>query len=432
MTSLKSRLKKAKARLFGTVTQDIAVPFNLKCDCGRSINGVRRVSWQIATCSACDATIYVLPVNVYPATTRIRSEVLDGSVTKRLSVIVRDLALGEKEVTPDLRSSEKSMTTSRSGRAASRASTTSNGTSSDSSDVVEVSTGRSRRPDTGRKISNAAAALVAAEILVDEPAVRVPRASFGVVLRRIFTPFRLLMLSAAVLIAVTGWWLVNQRRMDDARKTWRREMDVAEKALESQDLAKLHDSLSKAVAAAHTLNRDNADSRRATSLFMQTQAVHDLSSIDMPSVLAACVSDKGKLSSEKTTSAADAITGQWFVFECSFQQSAGELTANLPLIVNSVPVTISMRSDMLKRAVAAIPQAPLLFVASVESCSTGHGEREIQIRLDGQSPVLLTTQYHAGQMGFTAINSPGLNTILELQAEFLNSNSGLSGTESQQ
>ena len=432
MTNLKARLNKARARLFGTVTQDIAVPFNLQCDCGSPINGVRRVSWQIATCSDCDATIYVLPVNVYPATKRIRSEVLDGSVTKRLRVIARDLALGEKEIAPDLRSSEKSVSTSRTGRAASRASATGNGTNFDSSGVVDVSPGRSRKSGTGRKISNAAAALVAEEILVDEPAVRVPRASPGVVLRRIFTPFRLLMLSAAVLIAVTGWWLVNQRRMDDARKIWRREMDVAEKALESQDLDKLHDSLFKAVAAAQTLNRDNADSRRATSLFMQTQAVRDLSSMDLPSVIATCVSVDGKLSLEKATAAADAIKGQRFVFECTFKESADELMANLPLIVNSVPVTISIRSDMLKRAITAIPQSPVLFVASVESCSTGHGGREIQIRLDGQSPVLLTTQYHAGQLGFTAVNSPGLNTILELQTKFLNSNSGSSGKESQQ
>ena len=49
MTNLKARLNKARARLFGTVTQDIAVPFNLQCDCGSPINGVRRVSWQIAT-----------------------------------------------------------------------------------------------------------------------------------------------------------------------------------------------------------------------------------------------------------------------------------------------------------------------------------------------------------------------------------------------
>ena len=95
MTSLKARLSKAKARLFGTATKDIVVPFELPCDCGHRVTGIRRASWQIATCSACEARVYVLPVNVYPATKRVRSEVLDGSVANRLGVIVRDLVAGE-------------------------------------------------------------------------------------------------------------------------------------------------------------------------------------------------------------------------------------------------------------------------------------------------------------------------------------------------
>ena len=96
MTSLKASLTKAKARLFGTATKDIAVPFELPCDCGHRVTGIRRGSYQIATCTACDARVYVLAVNVYPATKRVSSEVLDGSVASRLSTIVRDLVVGDQ------------------------------------------------------------------------------------------------------------------------------------------------------------------------------------------------------------------------------------------------------------------------------------------------------------------------------------------------
>ncbi|MEJ7593938.1 MAG: hypothetical protein WKF77_20560 [Planctomycetaceae bacterium] len=238
---------------------------------------------------------------------------------------------------------------------------------------------------------------------------------------RVFTPFRLLMLSAAVLVAVTGWWIVTQRHMEDARKTWRREIDVAEKALEDKDLVALQDSLAKAVAAANTLQRDDIESRRAVSLLLQTQAVQNLSSTDLISLLSGCVSDDGALNTSKAAAAAESLTGKWFVFECSLLRSENGLQADLPLIVDSVPVTITISSESLQRAVTAMPQSPLMFVTSVEFCRVAEGGREFQIQLNGNSLTLITTQYHAAQLGFTAANSPGLNALLERQAEFLKS-----------
>lgn len=419
MSSLKARLSKAKSRLFGTATKDIAVPFELRCECGHNVAGVRRLSYQIATCSVCDARIYVLPVNVYPATQRIQSEVLDGSVASRLSVILRDLASGECQSDSD--SSPNSVAPPGRPRRL-RAASEESESNRDSSRIVAGSPGRSRKTKSVPKISSAAAALVADQILVEEPVVRVPRPGITVVLRRIFTPFRLLMLSAAVLIGVTGWWIVTQRQMDDARKTWRREMDVAEQALTARDLVTLHDSLSKAVTAATTLRRDDPDSRLAVSLLLQTQAVQDLSSTDLISTLAGCVSDGGKLSTEKIAVAADSLNGNWFAFECSLRHSPAGLTADFPLILNSVPVTISISSELLQRAGTALPQSPLMFVASVESCSVLDGGKELHVQLNGKSSTLITTRFHATQLGFTGANSQSLDALLARQAEFVKSN----------
>jgi len=397
MTSLKARLHKAKARLFGTAAKDIVVPFELACDCGHRMTGIRRMSYQIGTCTACDARIYVLPVNVYPATKRVRSEVLDGSVSSRLSVIVRDLVVGDHEqATP---------------------------AESDSSDGEKAADRRSRKSNSRAGISPAAAALAAEQILVEEPVVRVPRPSLAVVMRRVFTPFRLLMLSAAVLVALTGWWIVTQRRVEDARKTWRREMDVAEHALEDKDLVALHASLSKAVAAANTLQRDDVESRRASSLLLQTEAVQNLSSTDLVSILSGCVSDAGAFNSAKAAVAAESLNGKWFVFECSMLRSENGLKADVPLIVDFIPVTITISSDSLQRAFTALPQSTLMFVASVEFCRVVDSGREFHIQLNGNSSTLITTEYHAAQMGFTAANSPGLDALLERQAEFLKSGS---------
>ena len=416
MTSLKARLTKAKAQLFGTATKDIIVPFELPCDCGHRVTGIRRASYQIATCTACEARIYVLPVNVYPATKRIRSEVLEGSVTSRLSVVVRDLVVGE----PESQSSAKPATSPGKRRSRLPGLTETSPAESDSSEGEKVA-GRRSRESAPIKISPTAAARVAEQILVEGPIVRVPRPGLAVVMGRVFTPFRLLMLSAAVLVTVTGWWILTQRRMEEARKTWRREMDVAEQALEDKDLVALHDSLSGAVAAAKTLQRDDAESRRAASLLLQTQAVQNLSSTDLISMLSGCVSDDGTLNPEKATNAAESLSGKWFVFECSLLRVENGLQADLPLIVDSVPVTITISSDLLQRALTALPQSPLMFAASVEFCRVADSGQEFQIQLSSNSLTLITTPYHAAQLGFTAENSPGLNALLERQAEFLKS-----------
>ena len=431
MTSLKTKLTKAKARLFGTAIKDIVVPFELACDCGHRVGGIRRASYQVATCIACDAKIYVLPVNVYPSTRRVHSEVLDGSVASRLSVIVRDLVVGESESMPDSQSPTKPGTTLARRRSGLRAVSAADPPESDTGNVAEIPAKRSRKSITPSK-NIYATALVAEQILVEEPVVRVPRPGIAVVIRRIFTPFRLLMLSAAVLVALTGWWIVIQRRMDDARKTWRREMDVAEQALDDNDLVALHDSLSKAVVASNTLQRDDTESRRAISLLRQTQAVLNLSSADLISTLSGCVSDDGAFDTAKAAMAAESLNGKWFVFECSLLPAESGLKADMPLIVDSVPVTINISSDSLQRVVTALPQSPLMFVASIEMCRVVENGREFEIQLSGNSSTLITTLYHATQMGFTAANTPGLNALLERQAEFLKSDAVFAGKGRQQ
>lgn len=419
MTSLKARLSKAKARLFGTATKDIVVPFELPCDCGHRVTGIRRTTWQISTCSMCDARIYVLPVNVYPATKRVRSEVLDGSVANRLGVIVRDLVVGESEPASDSRASANpAAATSTARRTGLPSIPDTDSPQNDATQVADIPAKRSRRGNSP-PLNSRAVALVAEPILVEEPVVRVPRPSIAVITRRVFTPFRLLMLSAVVLIAVTGWWVVTQRRMDEARKTWRREMDTAEKALDEKDISTLGNSLAKAVAAGQILHRDDAEARRANSLLLQTKALQEFSSTDLISMLSGCATADGRLDAAKAATAAESLSGKWFVFETVLISSDNGLKADMPLIVDSVPVTIFVDSSVLQNAVTTMPQSPLFFAASVKSCDVVDGGRGLQIRLDGNSCTLVTTEFHAAEFGFTSANTPGLEALLERQATFL-------------
>lgn len=433
MSSLKARLSKAKARLFGTATKDIAVPFDLPCECGHRVSGVRRASWQVATCTGCEAKVYVLPVNVYPATKRIRSEVLDGSVVNRLGVIVKDLVAGDSESASD----PAALSDVCSMPPASFPSPRSPIDDQESSgrglvNSTDTSTKRSRRSDPRRnKVNAAAAALAADPILIEEPVVQVQRIDITVKMRRILTPFRMLMLSAAVLITATGWWVVTQRRFEDARKTWRREMDAAEEALERRDVSLLKDSLGKAIDASKILQRNDAEARRADSLYLQTKALQELGSTDIVSILAGCLSPDRRPDAEKAVAAAEVLKGKWFVFDAMVVNSGDELHVDLPFMIDSVPVKTVFRSEKIKQAITALPQSPLLFVAAVNDCEVVDGGREFRIELDGTTCTLVTTEFHASEMGFSPDNTPGLADLIRQQSEFVKSNAATIEREQQ-
>lgn len=341
---------------------------------------------------------------------------LDGPMTSRLGTIVQELVTGE----PATESSDLPGRKSTAGGSETRADKPFE-TTEHSQESRRGSRRKNRRPDSMPNLSPAAAAIVADPILIDEPVVRVPRPGIGVIIRRTFTPFRLLMLSAIVLVMATGWWVVAQRRSDEARKVWRREMDVAENALKEKDLTALEASLAKAVLAAETLNRDDPESRRAAGLLQQTRAVQDLSSADLVSLLSGNLTVNGTLSLKKAAAAADSLRSKLFVFDCAMLRSGDELLADIPLAVDSVTIVITIASDRLERAVTAMPQSPLLFVGTVESAQLVEERREFHIRLQDHTWSLITTEFHAAQLGFTPTNTPGLAALIKRQAEFLNS-----------
>ncbi|MCA9012317.1 MAG: hypothetical protein KDB01_21345, partial [Planctomycetaceae bacterium] len=73
--------------------------------------------------------------------------------------------------------------------------------------------------------------------------------------------------------------------------------------------------------------------------------------------------------------------------------------------------------DLLQAAVTALPQSPLLFVASIDSCVVR--DKALHLQLNGDSSALITTPLHAERLGFTSANTPGLDAILDRQKKFL-------------
>jgi hypothetical protein len=419
MPSLLARLAKAKSQLLGTASKEIPVPFELACDCGHRVTGIRRANYQLATCSACRNFIYVLPVNVYPTTRRVRSEVVDGPLVSKVGTVVRELLKGD---TPP----EESDRTEPRGTSPSKSTTPA---------CVDDSPGSRKNPGRRTRHGEPAAANSNAKVKSEDaaesiiakssvaPLVVVPRRSISYRLKRLFSPTRLLALAGVAVLIATGWYTVHQRQQEQARKTWRTEMDRAGEALKKRDLATLHESLTDALKAAHTLRRQDADVRTARSLLMQTDAVLKLSSVDLVVAFSGMVQEDGSINAAKAQAASDSLPGQLLVFEAVVRSSGSAsepCRVDVPLMIDNIPVEVRVLSPLLVNASEAMPGVPLLFVARIESGrAPADGSRVWSIVLESSSCALITTEFHANQLGFDVAMLPTVKATVARQDEFM-------------
>jgi hypothetical protein len=161
--------------------------------------------------------LYVLPVNPYPATRRVPSEVAAGGLAGRAAAAVRELA-GES-----------------SAGAGSRAGAGAGKRSAESVGERREAVGGSVKPGRRAAVSSpsgvpvpsspavpAAPAVpqvsqVAAQPVPQQAVQAVPvlqEVSLAVRLRRTFSPVRLLVTASLLLSCLTVWWMVQQRRQD--------------------------------------------------------------------------------------------------------------------------------------------------------------------------------------------------------------------------
>lgn len=415
MSSLLAKFAKAKSRLFGSAPESIPVPFEVPCDCGHRVTGIRRTSYQIAVCSACQSSIYVLPVNVYPTTKRIRSEVVDGPVLSRVGTVVRDLVRGDAAPEHDEPQEQRSPQKPQDSNAL-----------RDYGAAVDLKpkSRKSKRSasDDGSSLGSPVE-VNAQESTAAIPLVQVPRPSFATQMRRAFSPTRVLALAGCVILCSTGFWIIHQRKMEQARKVWRLEMDRAETALKQKDLNTLGESLRLAVRAAKTLSRTDEESRVAESLLRQTEAVQQLTSIDLVSQFSNVVRKDGSLDVAKAMNVADGLKDQRFAFDLVLKRrTAGDAVFQLdfPLIVEGMAIDIFVSSSVLSSCLSDRLDASVLFSACVRDCrppDSVNGRWEIV--LDGRSCTLVTTDFHAEQLGFDLKSSTSLQAVLRSQAEIV-------------
>ena len=429
MSGLGGRILRAKAKLFGTAAQEIPVPFEVYCECGGRAAGIRRVSYQVADCSDCGRMLYVLPVNPYPATRRVPSEVAAGGLAGRAAAAVRELA-GES-----------------SAGAGSGAGAGAGKRSAESVGERREAVGGSVKPGRRAAVSSpsgvpvpsspavpAAPAVpqvsqVAAQPVPQQAVQAVPvlqEVSLAVRLRRTFSPVRLLVTASLLLLCLTVWWMVQQRRQDVARRVWRQQQDAVQQALQAGDLSQLTASLERVVEAAGILGRRDTEALRAESLLRQCRAVNQLSQLDLVSSLQQ-LADGNRLTDERVTAE---VRGLVFVFEAGLKPLAdngGVLELDLPLQAGVWRVRILTEAQSLRQLHSAAPQRPILFAAALRAGRADQSAGSLQLLLDDSSVVVLTEAVTAAAAGYSAADASVAELLRQQEQSLGLSTAGVGG-----
>lgn len=384
MSGKVKKLQRMKARLSGEADASLEVTYELMCDCGQQICGVRRTSSIQKQCDQCGNSMFVLPINVYPATRSVKSEVIGGSFADRLKVVVG-------EMLPSGKSKKAGKQSPYDDTVAAAAAT-------------ESTAPESSRPKVRRKLT-------------------LPTFDVKAFLRKTFTPFRMVMLAMISVLSLTGYWLVQQQAQEAAQQVWLQAADEIETLLQNGDIVELESLLQSTVAAGSTLGKTDGEWRRTVNLYQQAQAINNLTASDLLSDFHSVYRDGVVVDAAAQQLTEDAKRGHhifdsWVVAD---YQNKGSFRMELPAAAGKHRVSTIIALPQLEQLLQQATDGRVLFAAKIESIAPPeeNAELEWKIQLSAASFVLLTNPQLCDGIGLSADFDTELPTVLQRQDEFV-------------
>jgi hypothetical protein len=215
-------------------------PFEIDCECGQRHSGLRRQQHQRIICRACGTALFILPKDVYPAS----SEAIPDTRGKAFSVEIDDGEIAAaQQHTADATTKQRSAT---------------------------VKPGQPKSSGAAAsKSSRAATPLPAPKAVRKEQEKDKPRG-------RILTPLRIVLVTMVAMIAVTLFSVVQSHRIEDARRRLAETVEKFNVSLERRDWSIARSQINQIVDDLDILDRDDASARRHRQFQREIKAMTDL------------------------------------------------------------------------------------------------------------------------------------------------------------
>lgn len=389
MIAVLNKLRRIKSKLSGTSDKSVEVPYSVRCDCGEDVTGIRRASWIEAECPQCYQSVFILPVNCYPSTDSVPSEVLDGSLSKRIVAAVNELLPGQKS------DSSRNATPAKSVKSP-----------PNKGSAVEETPEQSASP---RSQSESA-----------RPRLQFPRIDVARILRRTFTPFRLLMLAMISVLSLTGYWMIIQSRLENAQQSWLTATEKASELLKEGDLLALETALNDAVTAGHILGKSDEEWRSTLNLLYETRAVNNLASRNLLNAFYDAYNQDNKLVPRAEDRVTDVINSGYFVIDSWLMPGEGDtFLVEFPATPGLHSIRMHLPFPAIKNLLTTAPDGRILFAARFHDVKPPGTTNDWHLLADPESFVLLTSEIHCEAIGLTVQTDPQISALLNHQQTFV-------------
>ena len=264
-------LSRAKDALSGRAAETVPEPIQIPCLCGRTIETVRRESFQRVLCKGCGEPFFILPLDVYPR-----------PVMKKVRPVK----------SPKSPATTKSPVAPKDAAANVRATTT-------------KTAGREPTVEFHHSLQQAAQAV-----------------------RRQFTSLRLIVLSLSMVLGLTGWWQWNRAALSRAEGDYTAALAAGEAALEKKDLINAASEFERAANAVNLLQRTDIAAEHARQRHRELTAINSLMQSSLQELL-----DSAHRTMQKSDPAAAASdfahlhAGRWIVLQSEINCSSAADTA---------------------------------------------------------------------------------------------------------
>jgi hypothetical protein len=316
-------------------------PFELTCACGHVMTGERTSSFQRPTCPECRSTLFVLPVSVYPSPKSPRRKVFVPAAPQPEP----DVAF---EAVPDAEAGFPPK-------------------------VVKTA---SARPAVEASASAAARGIRpprrSVRQIVGESAVTL---KLDRLRRKVFSPVKLVLAGVTVVVALTTWWIVHLRSLDEAERVVVAAARLGDEALREHDLAEAARQYKKVRKALDLLGRSDPQARVLRQTAAETSAATDLSRASLFELLHdATDAETGKTHLTWNETFNSSYRDEWVVLDAHVSRSADpaarrRYVVDFPLAEGRNRAVLVADLDVFDKAISAggNPQR-VVFAAQLDDC----------------------------------------------------------------
>lgn len=342
-------------------------PFTVRCDCGGTVSGVRVASHQRPACSSCGRQVFVLPANVYPTVSRPKKVQAD-----------------HQSAPPVTSKAPGTAPTTRPGRQGNT-----------STEQTATAT-----PRDG--------------ILLEAPS-------------RLVTPFRLIVATISLILALTAWGLWHRHSVELAKAEVAATSELGMKALQDGDFAIAASNLVRARNAVDLLRRTDPEANAIRRNCREAVAGNELSTTGLFDLLAEFATESRVGRSKFTT----LHRGAWLLLDVTIANpdaTAQPCEVDMPLLIEGMTFRVIVDSPQVRVAAqreAANGSARVIFAAPMSALRTSSGgKQEGILELNGKAAFLWTSIETYASLGYQEHRAEDLAATKDILARQLEQTEG--------